>query len=104
MIPAAHKTMAITLLFALALLLPARLRSQSAEPQTPRMLQDRLYELAASFPGKVGIYVRNVETGETAAVQADDTYPMASTYKVAIMLQVFRQVEAGKISLDERVT
>jgi beta-lactamase class A len=104
MIPATHKTMAIPLFFALALLLPARLRSQSAEPQTPRMLQDRLNELAASFPGKVGIYVRNVETGETAAVQADDTYPMASTYKVAIMLQVFRQVEAGKISLDERVT
>jgi beta-lactamase class A len=104
MILEGRKTIAILLLSALVLFAPAISRPQSGGTSTPKVLQERLNELAASFPGRVGIYVRNVETGETVAVQADDTYPMASTYKVAIMVQVFRQVEAGKMSLDERVT
>ncbi|MGC1604787.1 MAG: serine hydrolase [Candidatus Acidiferrum sp.] len=104
MILEARKTIATFLFSALVLSAPAISRAQSGGTANPKALQQRLNELAASFPGKVGVYVRNVETGETATVQADDTYPMASTYKVAIMLQVFRQVEAGKISLDERVT
>jgi len=79
------------------------LQAQSPAASNPKILQDRLSELAASFPGKVGVYIRNVETGATVAIHVDDTFPMASTYKVAIMLQVFRQVEAGKMSLDERV-
>jgi beta-lactamase class A len=104
MILEARKTIGILLFSAVALSAPSALRAQSSGTSTPKVLQERLNELAASFPGKVGVYVRNVETGETVAVQADDTYPMASTYKVAIMMQVFRQVDAGKISLDERVT
>ena len=88
----------------LLLTLPGVSRAQSAATSAPSALQERLKQLAATFPGKVGLYVRNVETGATVAINADETYPMASTYKVAIMTEVFRQVDAGKISLDERVT
>jgi beta-lactamase class A len=103
MILQARKTVATLLLSALSLCAPAAwAKGEAASSAAP--LQERLNELAASFPGKIGVYIRNVETGATVAIAADDTYPMASTYKVAIMLQVFRQVDEGKISLDERVT
>src|SRR5215813_7032655 len=68
------------------------------------VLRGRLAEIAASFPGKVGVLVRNVETGVETGVNADEQFPMASTYKVAIMAQVFREADAGRIKLDERVT
>ncbi len=68
------------------------------------VLQHRLEGIAASYPGKVGIFVRNIETGEETGLNADDQFPMASTYKVAIMTQVFREVEAGHLSLTDRVT
>jgi len=67
-------------------------------------LEQRLQALSAEFPGKVGVFVRNVETGAEVAIRADEMFPMASTYKVAIMTQVFREVDAGRLSLDERVT
>ncbi|MGB6835291.1 MAG: hypothetical protein WBE24_17665, partial [Candidatus Acidiferrum sp.] len=73
----ARKTIATFLFSALVLSAPAISRAQSGGTANPKALQQRLNELAASFPGKVGVYVRNVETGETATVQADDTYPMA---------------------------
>ena len=76
---------------------------QANNAQAP-ILDQRLQTLTAEFPGKAGIFVRNVETGVEVSVHADEMFPMASTYKVAIMTQVFREVDAGRMSLDERVT
>jgi beta-lactamase class A len=82
----------------------AAVLGQGAQRGSTDVLKARLSELAASFPGKVGVFVRNVETGAEAGVNADEQFPMASTYKVAIMTQVFREAEAGRLKLDERVT
>jgi beta-lactamase class A len=85
------------------LLLFPTARGQVSAPQTVGVLRERLIKIAASFPGKVGILVRNIETGEEAGVSSDEQFPMASTYKVAIMVQVFREAEAGHLSFTERV-
>jgi len=87
-----------------SLLLAGVAAGQEISVRSTDVLKQRLAELAASFPGKVGIFVRNVETGTEVGVNADDQFPMASTYKVAIMAQVFREAEAGRLSLDQRIT
>src|SRR5262249_51057163 len=82
----------------------AKESTQGAGASNIETLRGRLGEIAASFPGKVGVFVRNVETGAETGWNADEQFPMASTYKVAIMAQVFREVDAGRMKLDERVT
>lgn len=89
--------------FLVSLLFAALAQGQEALHQSGSVLKERLIKIAASFPGKVGIFVRNIETGEETGVNSDDQFPMASTYKVAIMVQVFREAEAGHLSLTERV-
>ena len=84
-------------------LAPAYVWAQQSPVRVKDVLQRRLEQLASSFPGKVGIFVRNIETGAEAGVNTNDQFPMASTYKVAIMVQVFRDAEAGRLSLTERV-
>src|SRR5690242_4296447 len=91
------------LLLLVNLLLFPTARGQVSAPQPPTVLRERLAKIATSFPGKVAIFVRNIETGEEAGVSPDEQFPMASTYKVAIMVQVFREAEAGHLSLTERV-
>lgn len=93
----------VGLCFLAGLLLSPLTNGQEQWPQTRGVLRERLTKIAASFPGKVGIVVRNIETGEEAGVNSDDQFPMASTYKVAIMVQVFREAEAGHLSLTGRV-
>lgn len=66
-------------------------------------LDARIAEIAANFPGTVGVYARNLETGEEAALNPDRRFPMASVYKIPIMTQVFRDIDAGKLSIDERI-
>jgi beta-lactamase class A len=99
-----HNRLRTSALFLLVnLLLFPTARGQVSAPQTATVLRERLTKIATSFPGKVGIFVRNIETGEEAGVSPDEQFPMASTYKVAIMVQVFREAEAGHLSLAERV-
>lgn len=92
---------ALFLLISLIFLPPSM--SQESAVQSSTVLRERLTKITASFPGKVGIFVRNIDTGEETGVNPDDQFPMASTYKVAIMAQVFREAEVGHLSLTERV-
>jgi beta-lactamase class A len=99
-----HNRVRMSALFlVVSLLLFPTARGQESAPQSGTVLRERLTKIAAGFPGKVGIFVRNIETGEEASVSSDDQFPMASTYKVAIMVQVFREAEASRLSLAERV-
>ena len=92
---------------ALLLLLPlaAPLRAQRAAPAawTDTALAATLDSLARGFGGEVGIYVRHLPTGASAALRADELFPTASLIKVPILLTLYDQVEQGKLDLDARV-
>ncbi len=51
----------------------------------------------------MGLYAKNLDTGEVIAVNADQRFPTASLIKVAVMAEVFRQIEAGKLRKDQVV-
>ena len=87
-----------------AVLIAIPIRAAESTNGSDRILESRIEQLARSFPGKVGVYARQVETGRAVAYGGDDLFPMASTYKVAIMVEVFREADEGRLSLDERVT
>lgn len=76
--------------------------SARTPPQLSR-LQSRLQELSDAFPGVIGVAVRDLKTGEELSINGDRLFPMASVYKVPIMVEVFRQIEAKKFSLDDRI-
>ncbi|HMD08226.1 MAG TPA: serine hydrolase [Candidatus Acidoferrum sp.] len=77
--------------------------AQSEKHKGLDRLQSRVAELALSFPGTIGIYARNIETGAEVSYKADDRFPMASVYKIPIMVQVFREVDAGRLNLTDRI-
>jgi beta-lactamase class A len=58
-------------------------------------------ELAA-FPGTGGVAAIRVDTGEEIRVHADAETGTASTIKVPILIELFRQVEAGLVDLDQK--
>lgn len=49
------------------------------------------------FDGTVGVYVRHLPTGRTAAVRADSLFPTASMVKVPILVAVFDRIERGAL-------
>jgi beta-lactamase class A len=67
-------------------------------------LQSNLERIARSVNAKWGVYIKCIETGEEIAINADETMDTMSVIKIPLMVEVFRQIEAGKIALADRVT
>jgi beta-lactamase class A len=67
-------------------------------------LEDHLAPLAKAHKGKVAVAVKNLETGESYYLNADEPMPTASLIKVAVMVEAYLQADEGKIKLTDPVT
>ena len=47
---------------------------------------------------------RNLASGAEVHLNADELFPMASCFKIPVMVEVMRQVDAGALRLDDRLT
>ncbi len=66
-------------------------------------LQNLLSSLEARFPGQIGLFVRELNSGAEHSHRGDELWYVASGVKVPIALEVFRQIEAKKISFHTKV-
>jgi len=83
----------------LAILLAAALSATASKG-----IQAQVAAKVKAFHGEMGIYAKNLATGETIAVNADQRFPTASLIKVAVMAEVFRQMGEGKFAKTTPVT
>src|SRR3982750_1065352 len=66
-------------------------------------LQARIQKLIDSPGGEVGVYVDTLDGAKPIAIGADTSFHAASTMKVPVMIELFRQADAGTLSLDEKL-
>jgi len=66
-------------------------------------LDDQVKPIVASFKGKVSLFAKNLDTGETYALNADERVRTASTIKIAVMIEAFARVAEGKAKWTDEV-
>lgn len=64
------------------------------------MLLEQVKNTVQAFSGLVGVYYKNLVTGESLGIHEDHSFVAASVIKVPIMVEVFRQIAHGTITLD----
>lgn len=67
-------------------------------------LNTRIAAIEEVFGGQLGVYVQNVASGEAYSWKADEPWYLASLVKVPVAAQVLAEHQAGRLSLDERIT
>ena len=67
------------------------------------ILRAQIEKVLPRARGEVGVAIKHVESGTEVLINADKTYPMASTYKVPILTEIFFQRAEGKLTLADRV-
>jgi beta-lactamase class A len=67
-------------------------------------LAANVQQIAAITKGPVGAAFELLGTTESAFIEGQRHFPMQSVYKFPIAILVLRQVDAGKLNLDQRVT
>jgi beta-lactamase class A len=70
----------------------------------PPPVQERLEGLVRAFPGTLGVAARNLDTGESFAVNGDARFPTASLIKVAVMVETYHRIAEGKFRAETAVT
>ena len=97
----------MTLISAAALLcqLSAALPSPIARRATDDSLRARIDRRIAEVPGATaGVAFRDLTRGDTLFIGADERFHAASTMKVPVMIELFRRVDRGQMSLSQRIT
>lgn len=67
-------------------------------------LQSNLERITRSINADWGIYIKCLETNEDIALNADKQMDTMSVIKIPLMVEAFRQIEAGKFKLADQIT
>ena len=62
----------------------------------PNPLDSQIRAEVANFKGKVYLFARNLDTGETYSYNGDERVRTASTIKIAVMIEAWARVTEGK--------
>ncbi|HVA27740.1 MAG TPA: serine hydrolase [Candidatus Baltobacteraceae bacterium] len=73
-------------------------------PAAIRSLRSGLHDLVERFPATSAVEVLDLSSGYRVGYNAAASMPAASTIKVPVMVEVFRQLEAGRFDLTHRMT
>jgi len=66
-------------------------------------LEQEITRAAKSAGGTVGVNAIHIESGRWIALNSRERFPMASTYKVPIAVQLLARIDRGEITLDRMI-
>jgi beta-lactamase class A len=76
--------------------------SISGSPSQPIVLQNNC-QLAEKFQGSVGVYAKNLKTGQVVTLNPDEIFAAASTIKVPVSIVVYRHFYDQADAITRRV-
>jgi len=65
-------------------------------------LKDVLIDAASGLEGTLGVSVKHLGSGEYASHNGGELFPTASVFKIPVIVEFFRQQEAGEVASGER--
>jgi beta-lactamase class A len=86
----------------LLLFIPCWLLAQIQK--TDKKLQVQVQQLLTGFKGDVGVYIKNLKTGKTVAINADTVFPTASMVKIPILIGMMDKLNRGEYQYHQELT
>jgi beta-lactamase class A len=75
----------------------------AAQPPVNAQLDQQIKGKIAGFPGRVTLYAKNLDTGASYGIAADEPVQTASTIKLPIMVECFFEANEGKLNWSEPI-
>ncbi|MEK6325131.1 MAG: class A beta-lactamase [Acidobacteriota bacterium] len=102
-------TMALSLLVMVALggtvasQTPASKSVRSSDDGSLQRLEREIARLSTVSGGVVGVTAIHLETGRRVSMNGTERFPMASTFKVPIAVQLLTRIDKGEVKLDQMI-
>jgi beta-lactamase class A len=81
----------------------ARIQAQQLSSELRTKFERRVQEIASHVDGVVGYSILDLASGDRIGHLERETFPTASTIKLTIVYELFRQAEEGKVRLDDAI-
>lgn len=65
-------------------------------------LQTQIEQAITAADAQMGVALRHLERGDELMIGADVSFPMASVLKIPVLVEAFRQLDAGRFTLNDR--
>jgi beta-lactamase class A len=75
-----------------------------APPEEDPALATLISTALSGFEGEYSVVVRNLEDGRSASINGGQVYNAASLFKLALLLEAYRQRDAGEVDFAELLT
>ncbi len=100
----AKKSTIGALMFAMSITaVMAQSQDQAAAPRINR-LRSQIERVIRRADGQVGIAIKHLESGQELSINGDKLFPMASAFKVPVLVELLYQVKEGKYKLEDEIT
>ncbi len=76
----------------------------TAQDRSLKRLEREIARVSAIAGGTVGASILHLETGRRVTLNGLERFPMASSYKIPIAIEVLQKVDDGELRLDQMVT
>lgn len=67
-------------------------------------LEETIKDVDRKLDGYVGVAILDLTNGDTVLYHADEVFPTASTIKVALLTELYKQAQDGKLNLNDVYT
>lgn len=67
-------------------------------------LEAEIHDVDARLDGVIAVAIEDLSTGHTLFLNADEVLPQASSIKIAVLAELYRQHQAGKLKLSDLYT
>jgi beta-lactamase class A len=102
--------MRLRIIFFLALSMSGAIAFAQCCPEKPaaekrealwQKLQEELRQVDRQLDGVMGLAVKDLASGETFLIHGDEIMPQASSIKIAVLAELYRQAQQGKLKLTD---
>ena len=88
----------------LVLLLSTCAFAQQKQALLWQKLDARIHSVAEHLDGVMAVAIMDLNSGQTILINADEVMPQASSIKIAVLAELYRQVQLGKVKLTDMYT
>jgi beta-lactamase class A len=93
----------IALLFIAIISLFVAVQPAFAQEYNVQDISQKIEQISQGLVGRIGVAAQEIGSGVSVTVNGDETFVMASTYKVAIAVTLLDRVDKGQIKLTDLI-
>ncbi len=101
---AIQKKICLSILLISFIIPPLSVAQTSEAPQGIERLRKQIDGVISRVQGEMGVAVKHLETGVGLAVNGEEYFPMASVFKVPVLVEVMAQLKEGRFTLDDEIS